>query len=250
MNEASLDLADFMGTARLFPLPNVVLFPQVMQPLHVFEPRYRQLAADALAGDRYIAMALLKPGWQNDYAGNRKSTPSPAWAGSSPISSCPTAATICCLRGMSRVQIVQEIPHTKLYRKARVDLLVDIEVEKTKTAKSLRRKLSLQAPRWFGEQKAVLAQMRKLFHSELPLGALCDIFAFALSLDVEFKQELLDELDVGKRVERLLSHLDAAKPCAVADVASSERSSPRIQRKLDYPGPMGEVLRTLGVMTA
>src|SRR5437588_755419 len=55
------------GTARLFPLPNLVLFPYVIQPLHVFEPRYRRLLADALAGDRLMAMALLKPGWEEDY---------------------------------------------------------------------------------------------------------------------------------------------------------------------------------------
>ena len=56
-------LSDFAGTARLFPLPNLVLFPHVMQPLHIFEPRYRQMTADALAGDRLIAVVLLKPGW-------------------------------------------------------------------------------------------------------------------------------------------------------------------------------------------
>lgn len=44
----------------LFPLPNVVLFPQVFLPLHIFEPRYRAMVADALAGDRVIGMVLLK----------------------------------------------------------------------------------------------------------------------------------------------------------------------------------------------
>ena len=58
---------EFAGTARLFPLPNLVLFPHVVQPLHIFEPRYRQLMADALADDRLIAMALLRPGWEEDY---------------------------------------------------------------------------------------------------------------------------------------------------------------------------------------
>ena len=52
MNDDQHALANFAGTARLFPLPNLVLFPHVVQPLHVFEPRYRQLTADALAGDR------------------------------------------------------------------------------------------------------------------------------------------------------------------------------------------------------
>src|SRR6266566_657655 len=53
----------------LFPLPNVVLFPNVFLPLHIFEPRYREMVADALNGDRLIGMVLLKPGWQHDYEG-------------------------------------------------------------------------------------------------------------------------------------------------------------------------------------
>jgi len=53
----------------LFPLPNVVLFPNVFLPLHIFEPRYREMVADALAGDRIIGMALLRPGYEADYEG-------------------------------------------------------------------------------------------------------------------------------------------------------------------------------------
>jgi uncharacterized protein len=44
---------------RLFPLPDVVLFPETTVPLHVFEPRYRTLLADALADDRLIGMQLI-----------------------------------------------------------------------------------------------------------------------------------------------------------------------------------------------
>jgi hypothetical protein len=53
----------------LFPLPNVVLFPDVPLPLHVFEPRYRALVTDALATHRTIGMTLLKPGYEADYHG-------------------------------------------------------------------------------------------------------------------------------------------------------------------------------------
>ena len=53
----------------LFPLPNVVLFPDVFLPLHIFEPRYKQLIARALEGDRIIGMALLKPGFEESYEG-------------------------------------------------------------------------------------------------------------------------------------------------------------------------------------
>jgi hypothetical protein len=53
----------------IFPLPNAVLFPSVFLPLHVFEPRYREMVADALGDDRIIGMVLLRPGWEADYDG-------------------------------------------------------------------------------------------------------------------------------------------------------------------------------------
>jgi Lon protease-like protein len=53
----------------LFPLPNVVLFPAAFLPLHIFEPRYRQMVADSLGGERLIGMVLLRPGWEADYEG-------------------------------------------------------------------------------------------------------------------------------------------------------------------------------------
>ncbi len=54
----------------VFPLPGLVLFPHVAIPLRVFEHRYRTMVRDALARDRSIAMALLKPGWEADYVGS------------------------------------------------------------------------------------------------------------------------------------------------------------------------------------
>ena len=53
----------------LFPLPNVVLFPNVFLPLHIFEPRYRTMVADALEGDRIVGMVLLRPGYETAYEG-------------------------------------------------------------------------------------------------------------------------------------------------------------------------------------
>ena len=62
LNHADLSLPDgFANIVRLFPLPNVVLFPGVVQALHLFEPRYRVLMDDALAADELITMAYLKP---------------------------------------------------------------------------------------------------------------------------------------------------------------------------------------------
>jgi Lon protease-like protein len=57
------------STIPLFPLPNVVLFPNVCLPLHIFEPRYREMVAEALDADRIIGMVLLRPGWEGEYEG-------------------------------------------------------------------------------------------------------------------------------------------------------------------------------------
>jgi Lon protease-like protein len=51
----------------IFPLPNVVLFPSTLLPLHIFEPRYRAMVTDALEGERLIGMVMLRPGWEADY---------------------------------------------------------------------------------------------------------------------------------------------------------------------------------------
>ena len=56
-----------LAAVPLFPLPDVVLFPRAVLPLHIFEERYKAMTADVLAGNRLIAVALLKPGWQKNY---------------------------------------------------------------------------------------------------------------------------------------------------------------------------------------
>ena len=110
-----------------------------------------------------------------------------------------------------------KFPHNKPYRKAHADLLIDVEVESPKRARRLRHILRAVVPGWFGSQKEVLSQVRKLFKSELSLGGLCDIFAFALALDLEFKQILLDELDVEKRAHRLIEYLESRPACAKSE---------------------------------
>jgi Lon protease-like protein len=62
-------------TIPIFPLPNVVLFPNVFLPLHIFESRYRAMVSDALASDRIIGMVLLQPGFEANYAGRPRVYP-------------------------------------------------------------------------------------------------------------------------------------------------------------------------------
>src|SRR5437773_7205568 len=104
----------------LFPLPNVVLFPNVFLPLHIFEPRYRAMTADALASDRLIGMVLLRPGWERDYEGRP------------PVYSIGCSGVIThaerlqdgryhlVLRGLDRFRIVRE-DHERSYRRAVVE---------------------------------------------------------------------------------------------------------------------------------
>src|ERR1700754_2032170 len=68
-NDADLtfDETQFTGSARLFPLPDLVMFPHVMQPLHIFEPRYREMLEDALSGDSLVARSIRAPGWKSNY---------------------------------------------------------------------------------------------------------------------------------------------------------------------------------------
>lgn len=208
MNEDQQALANFSGLARLFPLPNMVLFPHVVQPLHIFEPRYRQMTADALAGDRLIAVALLKPGWEGEYEAK------------------PTIHPIACLgrivadqlledgrynllvRGLSRMKMHDEVLDNKPYRTAQSELLIDGPLPTIAEAKALRKDLAGKVLARFasGESKE---QLQQLFSGELPLGALCDILGFALPFPVEHKQALLEQLDVTRRTIRLLSLLDA-----------------------------------------
>jgi Lon protease-like protein len=107
----------------IFPLPNVVLFPNVFLPLHIFEPRYRAMVADALSGDRIIGMVLLQPGWQADYLGRP------------PIYRVGCAGLIThadqlddgryniILRGLEKFRIVDEVEPgpARLYRRAHID---------------------------------------------------------------------------------------------------------------------------------
>jgi uncharacterized protein len=218
MSDLSSPLAGFTGAARLFPLPNLVFFPNVMQPLHIFEPRYRQMIADALESDRLIALVLTKPGWEKEYAGSPAIYPVATLGVIAADQRLDDGRYNILLRGLSRIQIVEEIPHKKLYRQAATELLVEAPLQDEAQERKLRRGLIKKAPSCLAQKGVIVRQFRKLLKSDLPLGALCDLITFALPLDVEFKQSLLEELDVEARAVQLLDHLSALTPPKAADL--------------------------------
>jgi len=212
MTQDPLSLRDFDGVARLFPLPNLVLFPSVVQPLHIFEPRYRQMMADALAGDRLLTVVLLKPGWEDDYHLKPALHPVACVGRIHKEQRMADGRYNLLLQGMARARIAEEIPTEKLYRSARVELLQDLAPADPGQALKLRRALGQRLPSCFESHGGSVEQVHKLLDGPLPLGSVCDIFSFALPLEPELKQTLLEELDVARRVEQLLAGVEALSP--------------------------------------
>ena len=104
----------------IFPLPNVVLFPNVFLPLHIFEPRYREMVADAIDSDRMIGMVLLKPGWEHDYEGRPRVYPIGCSGVITHVDRQADGRYNIVLRGVERFRIVEE-DHTRSYRRALIE---------------------------------------------------------------------------------------------------------------------------------
>lgn len=113
----------------IFPLPNVVLFPAAFLPLHIFEPRYRAMVADALAGERLIGMILMRPGWESDYEGRPAVYPIGCAGFITHAEPLEDGRYNIVLRGTERFRILGELPTagtTRPYRVAEVETIPDI----------------------------------------------------------------------------------------------------------------------------
>lgn len=196
--DPALDL--FSGEAPIFPLPNAVLFPHALLPLHIFEPRYRQMTADALAGEQLIAMALLKSG-----TGPRP--PIHEIVGLGRIlghEKLPDGRYHLVLRGIARARVRRELETDRLYRTAELELLEDTTaLELSDIARTLvtRFEKSFPAVKDHPVWKVVGEQA-------LPAGAVCDMLASALPIAPEFAQRFLADLDVASRCRALAAVLD------------------------------------------
>jgi uncharacterized protein len=211
-DDLSVLLENFSGRARLFPLPNLVLFPHVMQPLHIFEPRYRALLEDALAGDQLIAMAVLTPGWERNYEG-RPALYSMACLGRVATHFQLVDGTYNVLMlGLQRVRIVRERRVLNHFRQAEVELCADqYPVGPLTRQRILQRKLRDALLKIVPMLPEAQEQLDQFLGSDVPLGVLSDVIGYMLDLDVAHKHELLAEVDVCRRAELLLGHLTEAE---------------------------------------
>jgi Lon protease-like protein len=185
----------------LFPLPEVVLFPGTTRPLLIYEPRYREMVADALAANKIIGMVLLRPGYEKDYEGR----PPIYGVGCAGViddyQKLPDGRYAILLRGLSTFRIISE-DQRKPYRLARIESVPETLNEEER-----------------GPLSTVRERITKLLYTVLPLGveppdpALDDaeyvnVVAQALKMPEEARQTLLERNSMLARARALLDRLE------------------------------------------
>ena len=197
------DLKDFNNICRLFPLPGVVLFPHAVLPLHIFEPRYRQMTEDALTSDRLITIVQIRP------PGEWKSPAEPSLEEFGCLGQIFKHERLTdgrfnfLLLGRKRVQLTREIGSGKLYRMSEARVIEDIPPDEPD--ESQRTELVATFRQLF--QGTLDPDLDALFDTDLPLGVLTDIVAQAMGLPASVKQAFLGEPRVARRAVNLLRQM-------------------------------------------
>lgn len=195
-------------------LPNTAFFPQALMPLHIFEPRYRQMLRDVLATDRLFAVAGID---FEQLQERGKFEPPHKVASVGIIRACQkndNGTSNLLLQGLCRVEIVA-IVRDEPYRRIRIRPLSSRAGATSDENESLRRELSRLL-----NVKAKLAatgsgEMTAFLKTVEDPEAFVDIAAFSLCEDVATKQKLLETLDVHRRLQifgdRLRVEIEALK---------------------------------------
>ena len=222
MPNAELNLPDsFSGVVRLFPLPNVVLFPGVVQALHIFEPRYKLMVEEAIAGDQLIAMAMVKPE-QLSTAGDR-----PALFDTICIGKIMTHTKLedgrynVLLAGVRRARILEEVNFELDFRKARVELLLDSESgEPEDQLQDVRKQVVDQFLKMLPSQSHLdRASLDTLLESDVGTGQLVDLICYSCGAQPMELQQALEIDSVVQRarfilkiMRRLAKQIDSSGP--------------------------------------
>ncbi len=118
----------FSGMVPVFPLPEVVFFPGVSLPLHVFEPRYRAMVEDVRAGEGLIAVATLLPGWEDDAGGAPRFHPLATIGRMEDVRRLDDGRFVLRLQGLERARLEEEFTSLP-YRKAQARVVPDLAVD-------------------------------------------------------------------------------------------------------------------------
>ncbi len=121
------DLPAALGRLPLFPLPNAVLFPHALLPLHIFEDRYRVMTRDILTGSRCLAIGLIAPGASAE--DERPPVLPIAGVGEVVLAhELPDGRFNLVVRGRARVHIDQELESEHPYRLVSASELPDLPI--------------------------------------------------------------------------------------------------------------------------
>jgi uncharacterized protein len=188
----------------LFPLPNVVLFPNVFLPLHIFEPRYREMVGDAVTSDRMIGMVLLRPGWEQDYEGRPPVFPIGCSGLITHVEQLSDGRYNIVLRGFERFRIVGE-DQNRSYRRAVVERLSERPMTGDDRAAVRQQRAKLE-----GMLAAAPDSRRPAPNIPRAMGDEDLINALAQYLDLEplEKQALLEHQCLRSRAESLVELLE------------------------------------------
>lgn len=186
----------------VFPLPNVVLFPEVMLPLHIFEPRYRQMVTDtADKSPPLIGMALLRGNWQEQYQGNPEIFPIGCAGEMVRVVPLPDGRFNILLKGIREYQIKEE-SFAKSYREAVVEWRPPA---KERLLAEYRQELSRLLETYLPNNEAV---QKFLADPTVEDAFFVNFFAFHLDLLPIEKQSLLEARPLPERAARLRDILD------------------------------------------
>lgn len=204
--DPELELSGFEGVSRLFPLPDVVLFPHCVLPLHIFEPRYRQMTEDALAGDKLISMVRIRDDSDWNTVENPPIDPVACLGKIFDHQRLADGRYNLLLVGLKRVKLIEELQRETLYRSAKVSILDDLYPEESiddlqDRLIHLFRELCLREGR-------VEPEIAKLLDTPIPMGVLTDLLGHYLGLPSSFKRRYLAETRVDERANMLVGVLD------------------------------------------
>jgi len=180
-----------VSTIPIFPLPTAVLFPHVFLPLHIFEPRYRQMVTDALSGDRIIGMALLKAGPQREPDAPPAVYPIGCAGVITHVERLANGRFNLILRGIEKFRILGEEPPAsgRLYRTAIVAPIDETPGEPSRAALAAeRRRLEAQLAPLFDR-----ARDAAFLPQAMPDADLVNALAQYLEFDPVERQALLEQ---------------------------------------------------------
>ena len=184
----------------IFPLPNVVLLPNASLPLFIFEERYKEMIRDCLESDRYLSVALLKKGWEQQ-TNNPKPYPVAGFGRIVRASRLPNDCMDIVIQGMGRIEMT-EFHEDRAYLRASIDLFqpeYPEGLDLTAPADTMRNRfLSLLDAR--GITALDLRTNLKLISS--PIDLVFFITAH-LPLDPYVKQTILERHSVADQVTQL-----------------------------------------------